>query len=98
MRKRLVIKSKLRFFTFILVSVLILTGSCGFVSAKCTAAPQSEYVTIDVLPGDTLWDIACEHVTTGTDVREYIYDICTLNEITADQLYSGMTLMIPTDK
>ena len=95
MKKRLIIKSKLRFFTFILVAVTILTGSCGLVSAKCAAANNQDLISVNIHAGDTLWNIACEYVSEGTDVREYVYDICKLNDITADELYTGMTIQLP---
>ena len=95
MKKRLVIKSKFRFCTFIFIVVMLITGTFGLVSAKAVDINQPETVTVNVQPGDTLWDIAKDNTAENVDIREYIYDICQLNDISADQLYSGMTIKLP---
>ena len=52
---------------------------------------QIEYVD----NGETLWSIANNYKSEDTDVREAIYMICQANDISADQLQSGMKLVIP---
>ena len=96
MKKRLVIKSKVRFCTFICILTLLSTCLFGIVAANAGNVSNDELKTIHVQAGDTLWDIAEEHVPTGMDIREYIYDICKINEISADQLYTGMAVVLPT--
>lgn len=95
MKKRLVIKSKFRFCTFICILTLLFTCSFGLVAAKAGNTPEVQLKTVNVQSGDTLWNIAEENVPTGMDIREYIYNICEINDITADQLVSGMTVMLP---
>ena len=95
MKKRLVIKSKFRFCTFIFISLMIITCSFGLVNAKAVDIHNQELKTVNIQSGDTLWNIAKEHAADDMDIREYIYNICEINDISADQLYSGMTVMLP---
>ena len=95
MKKRLVIKSKFRFFTFIFITLMVITCSFGLVNAKSVDIDNQTFKTVNIHSGDTLWNIAEEHATNGMDVRECIYDICELNDISPDQLYSGMSIKLP---
>lgn len=95
MKKRLVIKSKFRFFTFIFITLMLITCSFGLVNAKAVDLDNENFKTVNINSGDTLWNIAEEHVADNMDIRECVYDICQLNDITADQLYSGMTIKLP---
>lgn len=95
MKKKLIIKSKFRFFTFIFVILILITCSFGLVKAKSVDTDNQTFETINISSGDTLWNIAEEHAAEHMDIRECIYDICELNNISADQLYSGMTIKLP---
>lgn len=97
MKKRLVIKSKVRFCTFICIVTLLFTCSFGLITNKTDTSQNVELQTINVQNGDTLWNIAEEYAPVGMDIREYIYNICKINNITANQLSSGMTVMLPAD-
>ena len=47
--------------------------------------------------GDTLWDIAAEHTTSGGDVRATLYDIRRMNELGGSVISVGQTLIVPGD-
>ena len=50
---------------------------------------------VDIMPGDTLWSIAETYMSDTDDIRQAIYELCSINDITASQLYAGMTIQVP---
>ncbi|MFE6736828.1 LysM peptidoglycan-binding domain-containing protein [Microbacterium sp. NPDC057650] len=58
------------------------------------AAPV-DFETVLVMPGDTLWSIAGE-VAPGTDPRDVIDEISSLNNLHGGALQVGQVLAIPT--
>ncbi len=98
MNKRLVIKSKLRFAIFLLavlmLSVTLVNVSFG--ADKTSYNNSDNYIEIEVSSGDTLWDIANTYCDSSADTREIVYEICSINDITASELKDGMVLKIPT--
>ena len=53
------------------------------------------YMDYEITDGDTLWTIAETYMTDASDIREAVYELCQLNEISAGELYVGMTIQIP---
>jgi Tfp pilus assembly protein FimV len=51
--------------------------------------------TVDVCPGDTLWDIASSHMPDGENVRSYMNKIKKLNGMKNADLKSGQILILP---
>ena len=87
-------------FTVFLVAIIILTvciiGSFfGYFDA--TSMDDRTYQEYKVRSGDTLWKIAKEYGSEKTDCRQTIYEICQLNDITAETLYAGSRILIPTE-
>ena len=70
--------------------VFLLIG--GAADAEEPPGPASEYV---VAQGDTLWEIAAEHVAHGEDVRVYIEAIKERSGISSSALQVGQVLRIP---
>jgi len=95
--KKYRIANKFRFTTFVTLVILacvIITGSamgCFTASSK----DAIKYTTIQVQAGDTLWNLAREYGSTKKDVREVIYEICKLNDVTAETLQAGQYITIP---
>ena len=56
---------------------------------------QVTYEKVIVSAGDTLWDIASSYVGDNGDIRHAIYEICNVNDISADEVYAGEELLIP---
>lgn len=98
-RKRYYVKSRTRFTIFIvlilLVSVGVITTIFGLNNAEGTTKQQ--YVQVEVLPGDTLWQIADEYMPSNMDPRESVYVICKHNNISASELRAGQILKIPVN-
>ena len=81
---------------FISLGIILGTSIISFADSKNKIPEQNKYYTsIQIKPGDTLWDIAKEY-TFGTDVtvEEYIDEICRINEINQDQICSGDYIVV----
>jgi hypothetical protein len=80
------------------LSVLLATVCAAFLliggaaEAEAPPGPAVEYV---VAAGDTLWQIASEHVAAGEDVRVLVDDIKERSGITTSALQVGQVLQIP---
>lgn len=92
MKKKYVLKNKKRFFTFIIVNLILLTTiiTCLTVNAQ----EKISFHTIVVRQGDTLWEIAQKY-STNKDIRSYIYDIEKYNNLDSATIYVGQELLIP---
>jgi nucleoid-associated protein YgaU len=97
MKKKYRIKSKLRFTLFMTIAILMFISAAGTAIGMNNAESLTKpvYSEITVQSGDTLWDLAQEFGPSDKDVREVVYDICKLNEISADSIYPGQTIRIP---
>jgi nucleoid-associated protein YgaU len=70
--------------------VFLLIG--GAADAEGVPGPVVDYV---VEPGDTLWQIAAEHVPADADVRPFILAIKERSGIVSSTLQPGQVLQIP---
>lgn len=97
MNKKYRIKSKFRFtlfITFVLVlSIFTISTVIGLNTAD--SLTKNLFTEIQVQHGDTLWKLAKEFGPENKDLREVIYDICMINDITADSIYPGQRILIP---
>ena len=72
-----------------LTSIFLLLGNIG-------AADEPQVVGSHVVqPGDTLWSIAEGIAEPGSDIREVVSDLKTLNAMPTSSLQIGQALLIP---
>ena len=97
MTKRYRIVNKFRFVLFVVLSILLFTMLMNVVLELNTAESMTkvEYMDLEISAGDTLWSIAETYMADTADIRQAVYQICEINQISADQLYAGMTIQIP---
>ena len=97
MTKTYRIANRFRFTAFVVISIILLTTVINFALGLNTAASLTiqEYMYLDVMPGDTLWSIAQTYMADDLDVRQAVYELCELNNISASNLYAGMTIQVP---
>lgn len=80
--------------TIAIVMFISITGTViGANNSESLTKPT--YSEIIVESGDTLWNLAKEFGPTDKDVREVVYEICKVNDISADSIYPGQTILIP---
>lgn len=91
------IKSRFRFTVFVVLMMLLLVTASNTVLGLSDASSltKPEYARVLIISGDTLWDIASRYHHEGDDVRKFVYEICELNDISADSIYPGQSLLIP---
>lgn len=79
------------FVSFILGSVIVKAGN-----DKATANERMYFTSIVVNEGDTLWNIASEHVDYNhySSVYEYMNEIIELNHIESSEIFAGKKLLI----
>lgn len=78
--------------SLIIVSIIVvLSVNTGFATRKDS---EVNYFFYTVKSTDTLWSIACEHTPDNKDVRETIYEIKKLNNISENELVPGMRLAV----
>jgi LysM repeat protein len=96
-KKKYRIKSRVRFFSFVLVMILLTVTATNTVLGLNNAEGQTkdQYTVIEVLYGDTIWDIAREHLSEDMDLRDAVHIIMSINNISAEDLQPGQTLKIP---
>jgi Tfp pilus assembly protein FimV len=79
----------------IALAIAILSGGGALASGELGAS-ASEFSTVTVFPGDTLWSLAQE-VAPSSDPRDVVDAIMRLNALPSAQLEAGQTLAIPTE-
>lgn len=96
-KKKYRIKSRVRFFAFVLVIMLLTVTAANTVLGLNNAEGQSidQFTVVEVSYGDTIWDIAREHLSEHMDLRDAVHMIMTVNHINAEELQPGQMLKIP---
>ena len=91
------IVNPVRFFIFILITVLMITfaGYSLLNSGKAEAAAPARYAKVVIQENDTLWEIASAYNPDATDVRDIIYEIYDFNNIDANNLQPGDVAFVP---
>lgn len=98
MTKRYRVANRFRFTLFVVLSLVLITTVFNFASGFNTAVSLSEtdqYVEVPVRSGDTLWEIATEHMPANIDTREAVYRLCKINGLSADDLTVGTVIKVP---
>jgi len=87
-----------RFFIFILVTVLLLTFATATIINKngAEASSVNTYMQVEVQPYDSLWSIAEGYCNTNMDMRDYVKEICNVNDIDVNgSLQPGDVVFVP---
>ena len=97
MTKSYRVVNKFRFTFFVVLMILAITTFANFALGLNSADSLTRltYMDYEITDGDTLWTIAETYMTDASDIREAVYELCQLNEISAGELYVGMTIQIP---
>lgn len=59
------------------------------------AMPLVSWTTVEVASGDTLWQIAKQTQPDDTDIRDYIAEIISANDMNGANIKPGQRLLIP---
>ena len=96
--RRYRIVNPLRFFIFVFICVITIVfatyGVISFNSAEASSVNTYQQVTIT--DNGSLWEVAASHCQSNMDIRDYIDDICEINDITSnDFLQPGQVIFVP---
>ena len=77
--------------------IILITTLVNFALGLNTAESLTyvEYMDLEIMSGDTLWSIAETYMSDSDDIRVAVYELCKINDISADQLQAGMTIHVP---
>lgn len=83
------------FITFILtIGTIIIFSIFNSVGAHSVFI-SNPYIEVKVIEGDTLWNIAKEHLPSNYDIRKMIYNIKEINDIESANIHPGDIIKIP---
>lgn len=83
-----------------LLLVAVVAATLFFMSPSAQASSESSAVTFDyvtVSAGDTLWSIAQENVPAGSDARDFMYELATVNNLESADLTPGQRIALPNN-
>lgn len=87
------IANRKKFIRSMAILIFLLIGLFN-ISIANTDKKEAEIIDYTITPGETLWSIAGEYTPNSKDVRETIYEIKKLNNMTTSNIYAGQTIKI----
>ncbi|MDW7683608.1 MAG: LysM peptidoglycan-binding domain-containing protein [Bacillota bacterium] len=81
--------------TSTLFLLCLLVMSLTFFNGSVASGENSVARTMVIAEGDTLWKLAGEHAPRGMDIRDYLDEILTVNNITDSIVYPGQEIILP---
>lgn len=97
MKRHYRIANPVRFFIFILICVttIAFAGSTIMGLSKANAAAVSTYRQVEIQADDTLWNIAEQYCSENVDIRDYISEVCEVNDISLNNIQAGDIIFVP---
>lgn len=86
------IKNKVKFIRSIAILIFLLIALFNISIAKTNS--EAEIIDYTINKGETLWNIAKEYTPDNKDIRQTIYEIKQLNNMTDSTIYPGQTIKI----
>lgn len=82
-----------------IVMACMVIGIFGAISGLdiSRALTKPQYTQVEIVYGDTLWDIANTYKSNDTDTRRAVFEICKANDIEASDLTPGMVISVPQE-
>lgn len=97
MKKHYRVANPIRFFIFVLICVMTIAfaGSTLLGMDKANAASVSTYRQVEIQADDTLWNIAEQYCSDSIDIRDYINEVCEINDISLNNIHAGDVIFVP---
>ncbi len=93
---RIISKTRFTIFMSLLFIFLILITNTLFGLYQSDSLMKTAYTEVQIQNGDTLWKLAQEFGPDDEDLRAIIHEICSINQISADTVHPGQSILIPT--
>lgn len=82
----------------IIIVALLAVGMDLFFNQSAPEYQESELVEVVVRRGDTVWDLANEHLGSDTNIQKQIMNIYVLNDLSSEEaIVPGQVLKIPAN-
>ena len=91
--KRMRITNKFKFIRTITIAIFLLIAIFNFSIAKSNQE-EAEIIDYTISKGQTLWSIAKEYTPDSKDIRQTIYEIKQLNNMSDSTVYENQTIKI----
>jgi hypothetical protein len=97
LKRKYRIKSKSRFIAFLAIALFLTISAADALTGENHAESLTRpvYSEIVIQYGDTLWNLAREFGPGNQDVRETVYEICRINDISVGGIYPGQAILVP---
>lgn len=76
------------------VTILVFLLIALFNISVANSNKKTEITSYTVSKGETLWNIAKEYTPSNKDIRQTVYEIKQLNNMTDSTIYPGQTIKI----
>lgn len=96
--RKLKIVNKKRFVVFlttVLILLIFITGTIFKLNAAYSFS-EDNYIEIQIIQGDTLWDIAKRNNPYNKDIRKVVYEIMKINNMKNANIKIGTVIKVPT--
>lgn len=90
------IVNRKKFIRSIAIVIFLLIAIFNVSIAK--SSNEEEIIDYTIAPGQTLWSIAREYTPNSKDIRETIYEIKQLNNMTTSDIYEGQEISIKKEQ
>lgn len=91
--KRMRITNKFKFIRTMAIAIFLLAAVFNFSIAKSNQE-EAEVIDYTICKGETLWSIAREYTPDNKDIRQTIYEIKQLNNMSDSTVYENQTIKI----
>ncbi len=84
-------------YNMVILLLMVATLFVGYMVSQPKVIIDRNYTqTVKVTKGDTLWTIAERVATPDVDIREVIYTMKEMNQLSSNDLIPGAVLKVPT--
>lgn len=84
-------------YNMVILFLMLATLFVGYMVSQPKVIIDRNYTqSIKVIKGDTLWTIAERVATPDVDIREVIYTMKEMNQLSGNELTPGIVLKVPT--
>ncbi|HZJ58179.1 MAG TPA: LysM peptidoglycan-binding domain-containing protein [Clostridia bacterium] len=94
-KKKIKVTNKARLSIFISILLVVLYPAMMFAIDKPHNKIAPSFINVYIEPGDTLWDIAKANLPPKTDIRDFIHEIKSINELDSALIVEGDSLLVP---